>query len=127
MSSGTVWAVAGLWLALGLAGCGSKEEKPTGEVGTTISLVDDEYRPSAATAKVGDVYKFVNQGARTHTVTIHRPPAPETELLKDIELKPGKTTFFEFQEDGTYHVWCKYHGRLGARMHLDVTVQAASP
>lgn len=111
-------------LFLALAGCAAS--------GGGIEVeVDDSYfevagQPATkngnATAKVGEAFEFKNDGAIDHTVTVHRPPDPGTQFLKDDVVQPGASTSFTFDKAGTYHIWCKYHGQLTSGMHLTVTV-----
>lgn len=105
-------------LLIALPGC------MDGEKGTKVEVDDNYFRPSSAPAKVGDVFEFENEGQIDHTVTIHRPPDGATTYLKDDVVKPGQETQFTFDKQGTYHVFCRYHGSIGSRMHLNVTVSA---
>lgn len=43
--------------------------------------------------------------------------------MHDEELGPGQTTTFTFDEPGTYHVWCRYHGTMLADMAMVVQVE----
>lgn len=110
----------GLAFVLPLAGCLDAEDSGAGE----IEVDDNSFRPSTATAKVGETFEFENEGSATHTVTVHRPPAPATEYVFDRELKSGASTSLTFDQPGTYHVFCRFHGSIGSGMHLNVEVSA---
>lgn len=114
----TVWAVALSWMMVALSGCAGGDEA------TEIEMDDNYFKPDEATAKAGDQFQFENKGARDHTITIHRPPAAATQYYSDQIVKPGEKAVVTFDQAGTYHVFCKYHGAIGSGMHLNVTVSA---
>ncbi len=116
-----------LFLFFALAGCAGDD----GE-GKEVEVDDDYFEvdgnPNSkngdAAAKVGDTFTFENEGQRVHSVTVHRPPDAATTTIKDTDVQPGQDTSLSFDKAGVYHVWCKYHGSMGAGMHLNVTVSA---
>jgi len=77
-----------------------------------------------------DSIMFMNEGQKAHTVTIHyaggpdgSPPGdPLTQTRIDQTLQPQQTVTFRFDDVGTYHVWCKFHGAMTSGMHMVVTV-----
>lgn len=92
------------------------------EAGETVELNDNSFDPDSLSLAAGTAVEFENEGQRQHTVTIHKPPAAATEYAKNTVLGPGDDTSFTFEQPGTYHVFCRFHGRIGGGMHLNVTV-----
>jgi plastocyanin len=77
-------------------------------------------RNGETTASVGDSYRFTNVGAIDHPVTVHRPPDAADEFLIDEVFAPGDSVDFTFDEPGTYHVYCRFHGTFTSGMRLTV-------
>lgn len=109
-----------------VAGCTDQE---LGKEATEVEVDDNSFevegepetKNGEATARAGDTFEFKNEGNVRHSVTVHRPPDPATTTIKDVDLEAGRETTLTFDKAGTYHIWCKYHGELGQRMHLNVT------
>jgi plastocyanin len=113
-------ATIGLFLMAGCAGAGA----------TAVEL-DDNYfqvvgKPATkngdATAKVGEKWKFDNDGTHTHTVTVHWVGDAATTTMKNQTLAHGASTDFTFAKAGTFHVWCTIHGAMTSGMHITVKV-----
>ena len=119
-----------LLFAVLLAGCTIESEYDDGpgpddtEVaggGRTVRLVDDAFEPDAVAGAVGDTFRFVNDGASVHTVTVVIA-GDDAERL-DRELLPGQETSFSPDRETVYTVYCKYHGSPdgGMRATVDTT------
>jgi plastocyanin len=108
-------------LLLGLSGCMEHYREVHG---TKVDLYDDYFGEIEKTVAKGTELEFENEGARDHTVTIHLPPANGTDYEHDKVLQPGGEDEFDFETPGVYHVFCRFHGEIGKRMHLNVTVTA---
>lgn len=116
-----VLLLSALLLAIAFAGC-------TASSSNDVTLGDNYFdRPGAdrngqTTAAIGDTFTFTNDGHNQHTVTIHVPPDAATTFRHDEVLQPGETTSFTFDEAGTYHVFCRFHGDFTTGMRLTVVV-----
>lgn len=119
--------VLAVGFAFAVSGCAGTDD---GEEGREVEVDDDYFEVSGepasknatSTAAVGEKFEFNNEGQRSHTVTIHRPPDPVTTYLIDETLVAGDETSFTFDKAGTYHIWCRFHGEMTSGMHLTVTV-----
>lgn len=112
-----VYIAAASLLALALAGCSST---PSGDGHTDIALRDNSFSPATLSTSVGQTVEFHNEGARTHTVTMH---VPSGAAAKDTQLNAGGQTEYTFSKAGTYHVYCKIHSdSSGNGMDMTVTV-----
>jgi len=103
---------------LAFAGCTESNEVHAKK----IDLYDDYFGETEKTVPIGTEVEFENEGKRDHTVTIHFPPANVTDYELDDQLAPGEETEFGFDQVGTYHVFCRFHGKIGEGMHVNVTV-----
>lgn len=96
---------------------------------TSVSAKDDKFEPNSLSITENDKVKWTNDGARLHSVTIHKVGDPATQTKKDTDIAKGTSTEFSFTEDGTFHVYCKYHsagatGTFDNGMVMTVTVKA---
>lgn len=111
-----------------LAGCSSSPEPQPVTSGPTsatthIIMKDNAFSPTGPTMKAQTTMHFQNEGSNAHTVTIHKVGTPSDARLTDQQVDAGKGTDFKFNDAGTYHVWCKFHGQMTSGMAMIVTVQ----
>lgn len=117
-------AIAAMLLPLWLSGCSTQRVTGPEEVHAN----DNQFDPVSLKVKENDKVKWTNHGQNTHTVTIHKVGDPITTLKKDTTLDVGASTEYTFPEEGTYHVYCKYHsqgstGMFSSGMVMTVTVE----
>jgi plastocyanin len=67
-----------------------------------VRIVDFDYRPQTATIHVGDVIRWLNVGAVTHTTD-------SDDLLWDADLDPGQSFVYRFTSAGTFNYHCDIH------------------
>lgn len=80
----------------------------------TIDLNNYDFTAVNPQIGAGTVVRFQNvQGS--HTVTL------DTAGI-DVALSGSESVLLQFNEAGTYQVYCKYHGGPGSGMHSDVQV-----
>lgn len=60
------------------------------------------YEPAHAQVKAGDPVTFRNDGGADHTVTFEG-------VAFDVNIEPGESATYTFNEPGTYEYTCKYH------------------
>ncbi|MFA5944442.1 MAG: cupredoxin domain-containing protein [Candidatus Thermoplasmatota archaeon] len=136
-------------LALAIAGCNSSPDAPPtstssnassttgGQTSTsptststsssaapdyTVDLVDNRYDPTTLAVPNFQKVVFTNKGTLSHTVTIVRQGDPPGSFLRDQAIQPNTETDFNFPNDGTYNVYCRYHGTETSGMHMTITV-----
>lgn len=107
-----------------LAGCTSG-----GEAAKDVRAKDDKFEPNSVSLNENEKIKWTNDGANLHSVTIHKVGDAVTQTKKDTDIAAGTSTEFTFSEDGTFHVYCKYHsggsaGTFNNGMVMTVTVKA---
>lgn len=117
-------AIAALLLPLWLSGCSTQRVTGPEEVHAN----DNQFDPVSLKVKENDKVKWTNHGQNTHSVVIHKAGDSITTLKKDTDLAVGTSTEYTFAEEGTYHVYCKYHsggttGNFGTGMVMTVTVE----
>lgn len=114
--AGLVVAIVAL-IPFALSGCsaGSQAE---------VKVGDDYFEPEDQHISVDSKLLFkVEDGAQhAHTVTIHKAGDPLTTLQLNETVSAGEDVDFKFEEGGTYHVWCMFHGTMTGGMHMLVTV-----
>lgn len=102
---------------------GSSTPGGTGTGGTAeVDLLDNTFAPLELNITTGTNVTFVNEGTRTHTVTIHHVGDDMATWVKDTTITSGQSTQYTFAAGGTYHVWCRFHGSMMAGMHMVVNV-----
>jgi plastocyanin len=89
---------------------------PAGAATTTISMVDNAFRPASATVTVGDTVTWPNDGESAHEVT--------ASAFKSGNVDPGKSYSWRATKAGTYQYVCRYHEAAGMKGTL--VVRAAS-
>lgn len=87
-----------------------------------VSMVDDRFVDGNKTVPAGSSIMYMNEGQHGHTVTIHWTAEPATSTRLNVTLQPGQDTTFTFDQKGTYHVWCRFHGTMTTGMASVVTV-----
>jgi plastocyanin len=117
----------------GGAGSSSTGPTPGGALTTTssasgapqdlmVNLVDNQFKDGNKTIPAGSSIMYMNEGSHGHTVTIHWVGEPATATRLNQTLQPGQDVTFTFDQKGTYHVWCRFHGTMTAGMASVVTV-----
>ena len=109
-----------------LVACGGEGASDGGATGTgaagdgggssvsTITLIDNEFQPSAPVVAAGDV-ELVNDGDAPHTFTVEGEDV-------DVEVPAGETASATLDlEPGTYALFCEFHRAQG--METTLTVQ----
>jgi plastocyanin len=135
-------AVSVLLAAVLLAGCSSSNTGSNGGPSSTgangglttnpnpsgggqdlmVSLVDNRFVDGNKTIPAGSSIMYMNDGSHGHTVTIHWVGEPATVTRLNQTLQPGQDVTFTFDQAGTYHVWCRFHGQMTSGMASVVTV-----
>ena len=87
-----------------------------------VELYDNRYDPTTLAVPNYQKVVFTNLGALTHTVTIVKQGDPAGTTYRDQPVQNGATVDFNFPNDGTYTVYCRYHGTETSGMHMTVTV-----
>jgi len=93
-------------------------EKVTGAPPTvTVAEGDDlKFTPSSATAKVGDVVEWSNNGTAIHNVTFDNQAVPSSDTQNG-----GDKFELKFSKAGTYHYVCTFHVAVGMTGTITVT------
>lgn len=107
-----------------LSGCASGEA-----AAKDVRAKDDKFEPNSVNLNENERIKWTNDGQNLHSVTIHKVGDAATQTKKDTDIAAGTSTEFTFSEDGTFHVYCKYHsggtaGQFSNGMVMTVTVKA---
>lgn len=87
-----------------------------------VELYDSRYDPTTLAVPNFQKVVFENKGALTHTVTIVRQGDAVGTTYRDEPIQTGRTVDFNFPNDGTYVVYCRYHGSETSGMHMTITV-----
>lgn len=87
-----------------------------------VEMYDSRYDPLTLAVPNYQKVVFENKGALTHTVTIVRQGDSEGTTYRDQPVQNGATVDFNFPNDGTYTVYCRYHGTPTSGMHMTITV-----
>jgi plastocyanin len=141
-----------LTVVVALAGCGADPEGPDGPtvtVGTTVTttaqgapatgapgapsssaappdydveLYDNSYDPATLAVPNFQKVTFTNKGTLSHTVTIVKQGDPPGSYLRDVPIQPNTAVDYNFPNDGTYNVFCRYHGTETSGMRMTITV-----
>lgn len=69
-----------------------------------ISILDNTFRPSTLSIKVGDTVTWTHDGQITHNVKSTTATGPQSG-----DLHHGDTYSFTFKQAGTYSFYCSYH------------------
>lgn len=85
-----------------------------------VLLLDNTFVPLRLDVDNGTTVTFLNQGATSHTVTIHAVGDPLDVWVKDVVLTSGQNTTHTFDRETTFHVWCKFHGQMTSGMAMTV-------
>ena len=102
----------------GAAPPGAAAEKVTGvpagvNVGETDAL---KFEPTTATAKIGDVIQWKNNGSLVHNVVFDNNQLPSSDPMNQ-----GDTFEVKFTKPGTYSYVCKFHEASNMRGTITVT------
>ncbi|HEX8001116.1 MAG TPA: cupredoxin domain-containing protein [Mycobacteriales bacterium] len=90
---------------------------PASAAPTTVSMVENEFKPATATVSVGDTVTWRNDGSSAHEVT-------GGDTFKSGNVDPGKSYSWTATKAGTFSYVCHYHESLGMKGTL--VVRAAS-
>jgi plastocyanin len=93
----------------------------TGSATFTITLKDNVFDPTCATAERSQGLTLTNEGGINHTFTIDGTQV-------DVEVPAGETSNLEPINDaleaGTYTVYCRFHGTPdGGGMSMELTAE----
>jgi plastocyanin len=80
----------------------------------TIDLTNNAFSETSLQVDPGTVIRFKNMEG-VHTVTLDGQGI-------DRELSGSDSVTLQFNEGGTYNIYCTYHGSPGNGMHTDVDV-----
>lgn len=101
---------------------GASSSTSSAPVDYTVELYDSRYDPTSLAVPNYQKVVFVNNGALTHTVTIVRAGDPAGTTYRDQPVQTGGSVDFNFPNDGTYTVYCRYHGSETSGMRMTITV-----
>jgi plastocyanin len=87
-----------------------------------VSMVDNRFVDGDKSVPVGSSIMYMNEGSHAHTVTIHWTGEDASLTRINQTLQPGQDVTFTFDQKGTYHVWCRFHGTMTTGMASVVTV-----
>lgn len=87
-----------------------------------VEMYDSRYDPVSLVVPNYQKVVFTNLGQLTHTVTIVRQGDSAGTTYRDQPVQYGATVDFNFPNDGTYTVYCRYHGTETSGMHMTITV-----
>jgi plastocyanin len=106
------------------SGGGTSSASPTSQAPAdyNVELYDSRYDPLTLAVPNYQKVVFENKGALTHTVTIVRQGDSAGTTYRDQPVQTGATVDFNFPNDGTYTVYCRYHGTETSGMHMTITV-----
>jgi len=82
-------------------------------VGETDAL---KFEPTTATAKIGDVIQWKNNGSLVHNVVFDNNQVPSSDPMNQ-----GDTFEVKFTKAGTYSYVCKFHEANNMRGTITVT------
>jgi plastocyanin len=109
-------------LLLGATACGADQSElavPAPSVVVSVIALDNNFRPQAVTAKVGDTIEFTNRGKNDHDIL----PASGREWGVLIEgFRPRDVYSYVFTKPGVYAYYCSIHGTNRAGMVGTITV-----
>jgi len=114
-----------LFVTVVLSGCST--QTVTGS--EKVKAQDNQFSPNSLSIVENDKVEWTNDGQNLHSITIHKVGDPVTTTKKDTDIAKGTSTDFAFTEDGTFHVYCKYHsggsaGNFDNGMVMTITVKA---
>jgi plastocyanin len=104
------------WTALAAAAVALGAAVPASAASSTVSMVDNAFKPATATVTVGDRVTFRNDGQSAHEVT--------SDAFKSGNVDAGKSWTYTATKAGTFSYVCRYHESLGMKGTL--VVRAAS-
>ncbi|MFA5953047.1 MAG: cupredoxin domain-containing protein [Candidatus Pacearchaeota archaeon] len=79
--------------------------------GTIISIKDFEFNPIEINITAGESITWKNEDSVKHDVTIDNG-------LFDIDIEPGETFKFTFNETGTYNYHCDIHPSMNGIINV---------
>lgn len=89
---------------------------PASAASTTVSMVENAFKPRTTTVSVGDTVTWRNDGSSAHEVT--------ASAFKSGNVDPGKSYSWKATQAGTFEYVCRYHESLDMKGTL--VVKAAS-
>ena len=92
--------------------------KPTGVV-VRVRAIDNNFRPQAITAQVGDTVEFTNKGKNDHNVL---PQSGGGWGVDTPGFHPGDVYSHVFSAPGVYAFYCSIHGTNKVGMVGTITV-----
>ena len=87
---------------------------------TTISMVNDSFRPQTVTVPIGTTVLWLNDDMHYHSIT------SDTGLFDSGTLYQGNSFQFRFPAPGTYYYHCRFHGNSMSGMWGMITVTGNS-
>lgn len=100
------------------AGSTAATVKPTGVV-VRVLAIDNNFRPAAIAAKVGDTVEFTNKGKNDHNVL---PQSGSGWGVDTPGFHPGDAYSHVFNAPGVYAFYCSIHGTNKVGMVGTITV-----
>lgn len=89
---------------------------PASAASTTVSMVENAFKPVTTTVSVGDTVTWRNDGSSAHEVT--------ASAFKSGNVDPGRSYSWKATAAGTYDYVCRYHE--SQNMKGTLVVRAAS-
>ena len=80
----------------------------------TITITNEEYRPSIVVVTRGTTITWVNHDPMAHTVTEGHNAAPTPGGFNSNQLSSGQSWSYVFRNSGTYVYTCSYHVNMNA-------------
>lgn len=87
-----------------------------------VEMYDNRYDPTTLAVPNYQKVVFENKGTLSHTVTIVRQGDPAGTTYRDQAVQTGANVDYNFPNDGTYTVYCRYHGSETSGMRMTITV-----
>jgi len=78
--------------------------QPSSAASKTVAMKDNRFDPETIRIDPGDTVVWTNQGSRAHTVTA------DDRSYNSGDKKTGESYSRQFDKEGFYYYFCKYHG-----------------
>lgn len=102
-----------------LAGCSDSDSEGGANY---MDISNNLFEGGDHTIAAGTTFEWHNEDDHQHSITIQKEGAASGSMEIDQTLAAGEHFTHKFNEAGTYHVWCKFHGGMGTGMHFTMTV-----
>lgn len=122
------WGILVTAVLLAVAGCGDDKTyvtalTPAPPEDTTVSAIDNFFRPEVLEVPAGTEVTFLNNGRNDHNIVV-TGTSSAFGVAKEA-FRPGGLYSFTFEEPGTYEYFCSIHGTAAAGMVGSVRVAGA--